>query len=224
MDQPLPLPAITVDVVSDVVCPWCYLGKRRLEHAVARIPEIPVEIRWRPYSLDPTVPPEGEDRLDHIVRKFGSLAALDDAHRRLTDLGLAEGITYNFDRITRSPNTLDAHRVVRWAVAAGKGEAMVERLFAAYFSEGRDVGDRAVLGALANEVGLPGKNIATRLNGSDDRDTVQAEIEDAYRIGVTGVPCFILAGKYGVVGAQSVEAIVQAIQQVASEVAAAPSS
>lgn len=156
MDQPVPLSPITVDVVSDVVCPWCYLGKSRLEHAIARVPEIPVEIRWRPYSLDPTVPREGEDRAAHIIRKFGSLAALDEGHRRLTDLGRAEGITYNFDRITRSPNALDAHRVGRWAADAGKGEAMVERLFAAYFSEGRDVGDHAVLASLASEVGLSG--------------------------------------------------------------------
>jgi len=223
MDQPVPLSPITVDVVSDVVCPWCYLGKRRLEHAIARVPEIPVEIRWRPYSLDPTVPREGEDRAAHIIRKFGSLAALDEGHRRLTDLGRAEGITYNFDRITRSPNTLEAHRVGRWAADAGKGEAMVERLFAAYFSEGRDVGDHAVLASLASEVGLSGANIAARLERDDDSDAVRAEIEDAYRIGVTGVPCFILGGKYGVVGAQSVEAIVQAIRRVAGEVAAPPS-
>ena len=123
MDHPVPLSPVT----TDVVCPWCYLGKRRLEHAIAQIPEVPVAIRWRPFSLDPTVPPEGEDRSAYIVRKFGSLDAIDGAHQRLADFGRAEGIDYHFERITRSPNTLNAHRVVRWATTAGLGEPMVER-------------------------------------------------------------------------------------------------
>ena len=224
MDQPAPSQPVTVDVVSDVVCPWCYLGKRRLEHAIAQVPEVAVAIHWRPYSLDPTVPPEGEDRAAYIIRKFGSLAAIDGAHERLIDLGRTEGIDYHFERITRAPNTMDAHRVVRWASAAGAGAAMVERLFAAYFSEGRDVGNHDVLGALAGEVGLPGPEISARLASDQDRDAVAAEIENAYRIGVTGVPCFILAGRYGVMGAQPVEALVAAIRQAAGEQVAATAS
>jgi predicted DsbA family dithiol-disulfide isomerase len=224
MDHPVPLSPVTTDVVSDVVCPWCYLGKRRLEHAIAQIPEVPVAIRWRPFSLDPTVPPEGEDRSAYIVRKFGSLDAIDGAHQRLADFGRAEGIDYHFERITRSPNTLNAHCVVRWATTAGLGEPMVERLFAAYFSEGRDVGNIGVLGDLAGEVGLADANVAARLAGSEDRDAVTAEIEDAYRIGVTGVPCFILGGRYGVTGAQPVEALVAAIRQVAGEAVPATAS
>jgi predicted DsbA family dithiol-disulfide isomerase len=219
MDQPLPLSPITVDVVSDVVCPWCYLGKRRLEQAIAAVPDIPVAVRFRPYSLDPSVPPEGEDRGAHVIRKFGSAKALDAAHLRLEALGREAGIDYHFDRIKRSPNTLDAHRVVRWAAEAGKDIAMVDRLFAAYFSEGRDIGDHGVLGELAGEVGLNGTAIARRLATDDDKDTVKAEIDEAYQIGVMGVPTFILGGRFGVVGAQSVEALSDAIRQVAAKAA-----
>jgi predicted DsbA family dithiol-disulfide isomerase len=219
MNQPAPAP-LTIDVVSDVVCPWCYLGKRRLEQAIAAVPDIPVAVRFRPYSLDPTVPPEGEDREAYIVRKFGSVKALDAAHQRLALFGSEAGIAYHFDRITRAPNTLDAHRVVRWATEAGRGAEMVDRLFRAYFGEGRDVGDHGVLGELAGEVGLDGAVIARRLATDDDRDSVKAEIDEAYQIGVTGVPTFILGGKYGVVGAQSVAALTDAIRQVAEKVKA----
>jgi predicted DsbA family dithiol-disulfide isomerase len=138
-------PALTIDVVSDVVCPWCYLGKRRLEQALALMPDRDTTVRWRPFRLDPTIPPEGIDREDYLTRKFGSLEAVADSHQRLTEIGQAEGITYRFDAITRAPNTVNAHRLARWASAENRQDAMVERLFAAYFSEGLDVGDNAVV-------------------------------------------------------------------------------
>ncbi len=219
MNQPSPTP-FTIDVVSDVVCPWCYLGERRLQQAIAALPDIAIAVRFRPYSLDPSVPPQGEDRAAYVMRKFGSPKALDAAHQRLEAMGREAGIDYHFDRITRSPNTLDAHRVVRWATEAGKGAEMVDRLFAAYFSEGRDVGDHRTLGELATEVGLDGAAIAQRLGTEDDKDSVKAEIDEAYQIGVTGVPTFILGGRYGVVGAQSVAALTDAIRQVAEKVKA----
>lgn len=210
-------PAVSVDVVSDVACPWCYLGKRRLERAIELVLEIDVAVRWRPYRLDPTIPPEGMDRKDYVIRKFGSLAALDEAHERLTAMGHAEGVDYHFERITRSANTIDAHRLVRWAGADGAEDAMVEKLFSAYFNEGRDIGSVDVLAGLAGEAGLDGGAVAERLRGNEDRDTVAAEIEDAYRIGVTGVPCFILDHKYGVVGAQSAEYLARALKQAVAE-------
>src|SRR5262245_7326733 len=123
-------PDITVDVFSDIVCPWCYLGKRRLGAARARLPGRRAVVRWPPFRLDQTIPPEGIPRAAYIVRKFGSLAAIEPAHRRLTELGEAEGVDYRFDRIERSPNTRDAHRLVRWAAGDGRQDAMVERLFA----------------------------------------------------------------------------------------------
>jgi len=210
-------PTVTIDVVSDVVCPWCYLGKHRLERAVAEVPEIEVAIRWRPFQLDPSVPPEGMSRHDYIVQKFGSAKALDDGHKRLTEYGREVGIAYDFDAITRSANTIDAHRLVRWAGAAGKETEVVERLFAAYFSQGRDIGDRAVLAEIAGEAGLDANDIAARLAGDEDREGVMAEIQEAYQIGVTGVPCFILDRRYGVMGARSVETLVAAIRQTAEK-------
>jgi len=211
------LTGLTLDVVSDVACPWCYLGKRRMERALTFVADVAVKVRWRPYRLDPTIPPEGIDRKDYIIRKFGSLEAIEPAHQRLTEYGQAEGIEYHFERITRSANTIDAHRLIRWATLAGLEDAMVERLFAAYFSEGRDIGDTRVLAALAGEVGMDSAAIAIRLAGDEDREIVAGEIEDAYRIGVTGVPCFIFDQKYAVMGAQPAEAIADAIRQVAAE-------
>jgi predicted DsbA family dithiol-disulfide isomerase len=210
-------PSISVDVVSDVACPWCYLGKRRLERAVALVPEIQVSVHWRPYRLDPTIPPDGMDRKDYIIRKFGSLEALDEPHARLIELGRAEGIDYHFERITRSANTINAHRLVRWATASGAEDAIVERLFAAYFSEGRDIGAIEMLAALSGDVGLDSDSVAKRLAGDEDREEVAGEIEDAYHIGVTGVPCFIVDQKYAVMGAHPAESLARAIAQAAGE-------
>ena len=208
---------VTIDVISDVVCPWCYLGKRRLARAIGLMPEFPFAVRWRPFRLDPTIPPEGVAREDYLTTKFGSIEALDESHRQLAERGRQEGIDYHFDRITRSPNTVDAHRVVRWAAAEGAEDDMVERLFAAYFSEGLDVGATQVLAALAEDVGLSGRSVAARLAGEDDRAAVVAEIENAYRIGVSGVPCFIIDHRLAVTGAHSPEVLVQAIEQAVAE-------
>jgi predicted DsbA family dithiol-disulfide isomerase len=210
---------VSIDVVSDVVCPWCYLGKARLEHAIAALPEFDVAVRWRPYQLDPTVPPDGMDRGEYIRKKFGNLNALDASHKRLEDMGRAEGIAYDFDKISRSPNTINAHRLVRFAGESGKESDVVTRLFAANFTEGRDVGNLETLADIAGEAGMDRAATLKRLQSDEGRAEVMAEIEDAYRIGVTGVPTFILAQRYGVVGAQSVEMLVDAIRQVAEKAA-----
>ena len=211
---------VTIDAVSDVVCPWCYLGKRRLARAVDLVPEIQVIVHWRPFRLDPTIPPEGVAREDYLTAKFGSVEAIGESHRQLTERGRAEGIIYNFDRITRSPNTVDAHRLVRWAAAEGIQDDMVERLFAAYFSEGLDIGDPGVLADLAVDVGLDGDTVAGRLTGDEDRELVVAEIENAYRIGVSGVPTFIVDRRLAVTGAHPAEVLVEAIEQVVADRAA----
>jgi len=200
----------SIDVISDVVCPWCYVGKRRLERAIGLLPERQFAVRWHPFRLDPTIPPGGIDRVEYLAKKFGSAEAIAPAHANLTALGEQEGIDFRFDRITRSPNTIDAHRLVRWASIAGLGEAMVERLFRAYFTEGTDVGDREALVGLAADVGLAG-DIAGRLVSGDDVAEVTEEVEEAYRIGVSGVPCFIIDRRYAVVGAHPAETLVEAI-------------
>jgi len=143
-----------IDIVSDTVCPWCFIGKRRLERALAMRPDVPVEIFWRPYRLDPTVPREGVDRRAYMKAKFGDSprsAAMGEAIR---SEGAGEGIDFAFDKIAKTPNTLDSHRLIRWAAGAGVQDAVVERLFKAYFIEGRDIGDAQVLTDVAGEAGM----------------------------------------------------------------------
>ncbi len=203
---------LAIDVFSDVVCPWCYLGKRRLTATLRQLSGRPVEVTWRPFRLDPTIPDGGVPREEYISKKFGSLEALEPAHQRLVEMGRREGIDYRFDKITRSPNTIDAHRLVRWAITDGRQEPVVEGLFRAYFTEGRDVGDRAVLAAVAREAGMSG-DVASRLASDEDRIAVAQEIEGAYQIGVTGVPCFVFNRRVGIMGAQSPEALLDLVKQ-----------
>jgi predicted DsbA family dithiol-disulfide isomerase len=217
MDTPHNPPHVVIDVVSDVVCPWCYLGKHRLEQALASIPEIQATVRWHPFMLDPTTPPEGVDRREYFTRKFGSVEAVEPAHRRLVEMGSEIGIDYRFEDITRTPNTLDAHRVVRWAGEIGRTEAMVERLFRAYFTEGVYVGDRAELVRLAGEVGLDAAEIDARLASDRDKVDIEREIETAGEMGVTGVPCFIIDGRYAVMGAHESETLAGAIRKAVAE-------
>jgi len=208
--------ALTVDVVSDVVCPWCFLGMRNLQRAVAGLDDIDVTIRWRPFQLDPTIPPEGLDRRAYMVQKFGSLERIEAAHDRLREMGAAVGIAYDFKTIEVSPNTLDAHRVIRWAATAGPGvqTRVVERLFQLYFEEGRNIGDHAVLVEAARDAGMDASVVETLLPTQADREEVTAEVETAQRMGVTGVPCFLLEGRYALMGAQPPEALADAIVKV----------
>lgn len=214
-------PSVQVDVVSDVVCPWCYIGKRRLARVAELLPEVSLAVRWRPFRLDPTIPQGGIAREEYLSRKFGSVEAVMPMHQRLAEMGAAEAIDFRFDRITRSPNTIDAHRVIRWADAAGSEDDIVERLFHAYFTEGRDVGDQAVLAEIGSAAGLNADDVASRLASDEDRADVEAEVNEAYRIGVTGVPCFIVDQTYAVIGAHPGEIIADAIRQAIEQRAGA---
>jgi len=205
-----------IDVISDVVCPWCFVGKRRLEQAIA-LSDVPVTVRWRPFQLDSTIPPEGMDRKVYMERKFGAGDRIKKAHEHLTLLGAEVGIPFDFERIKISPNTLDAHRLIRWAADAKVQEAIVEALFRAYFIDGRNIGDREVLADIAGSAGMDRKSVAERLASDDDRAEVQADIVGAQRIGVTGVPTFIIENRYGLVGAQPPEELARAFAQVAAE-------
>ena len=206
----------TIDVVSDVICPWCFLGKRRLDVALAAMDK-DVFIRWRPYMLDPTIPPEGLDRQQYMLNKFGA-ERLATIHDPLIEAGKEIGVPYNFDIITRTPNTLDAHRLIRWAHTVERQTEMVERLFMAYWSEGKDIGDRDVLAQCAGEAGINAAQIRELLDTEQDVAETRAEIEHATKIGVTGVPTFILAQSYALVGAQSPEVLADAINRVLNEV------
>ena len=209
---------LTIDVVSDVVCPWCYLGQKRLDHAIAAAPDIDVAVTWRPFQLDPTIPPQGMDRKAYMSAKFGDEARLRDAHARLEALGAAEGIDYAFDAITVSPNTLDAHRAIRWAGANSPEvqNKLVRDLFSAYFERGENIGDRAVLVEAARRAGMDAAVVETMLAGDADRDAVAEEAATASRMGVTGVPCFLFDGKYAVMGAQDTSTLTDAIKQIAA--------
>jgi len=210
--------ALTIDVVSDVVCPWCYLGKRRLERALAG-EKGEISVRWRPYQLDPTIPPRGLDRKSYLRNKFGDGRRLEEIHERLRALGAEDGIAYAFDRIERAPNTLDAHRLIRWAAEFGVQDAIVDKLFRLYFEQGRDIGDRKLLVEIAREAGMDAASVDKRLaEGTDERE-VRQEIAQAQSLGVTGVPFFIFASRFGVPGAQSAEALATAIERARKSLA-----
>lgn len=210
--------SLRIDVVSDVVCPWCYLGQKRLDNAVAAVPEIDIAVNWRPFQLDPTIPDEGLDRQEYMQRKFGDLSRLHDAHARLDTLGAVEGIDFAFDAITVSPNTLDAHRVIRWAGSAGAEvqNRLVRALFSLYFERGENIGDHAVLAAAAGKAGMDRAVVESMLAAGADREAVAEEAATASRMGITGVPCFLFEGKYAVMGAQEVASLVDAIRQIAA--------
>ena len=208
---------IVVDVVSDVVCPWCYLGKARLDRAIAEVSgEMLVTVYWRPYQLNPDLPPEGVDHKAHLAAKLGGAAAVSQAHERLTDLGKQDGIAFDFDAVKMSPNTLDAHRLLRWAAAEGRQNEVVSALFRAYFEEGRNVGDRAVLRDIAAKNGLDAAVIDALFASDADKDSVGEEIGMARDMGVSGVPCFIIDSQYAVMGAQPVDVLANAFREIAA--------
>ena len=208
--------AISIDIVSDAVCPWCFVGKRNLEAALAQANEkfgaLNVQVRWRPYQLDSTIPPEGMSRADYLTRKFGP-ERVGQMNARLIEAGASRGIAFAFDKIERSPNTLDAHRLIRWAQPGGQQDSVVERLFKLYFEEGRDIGDRNLLADVAVEFGFERAMVVRMLESDADKEAVRGEIATAQRIGVNGVPFFIFDGKFALSGAQPPEAILAAIDK-----------
>jgi predicted DsbA family dithiol-disulfide isomerase len=205
---------LEIDVVSDIICPWCFLGKRRLDKAIASIDDIKVEVNWRPFLLDPTIPKEGMSRRQYMENKFGA-ERLKTIHDPLIAAGKEDGVPYQFDKITRTPNTIDAHRLIRWSHPAAKQHDVAERLFMAYWNEGKDIGDRKVLLDIAATAGLNAAEIATKFEENVDVDIVRAEVRQASRMGITGVPCFILGRKQGVMGAQPAEQLEKAIRNLA---------
>ncbi|UPA25860.1 DsbA family oxidoreductase [Shinella oryzae] len=211
--------AITIDVVSDVVCPWCYLGKKRLDQAIENVrDELGVAVTFRPYQLNPDLPPEGTDHKAHLAEKLGGAEAVERAHDTLTELGRQDGIAFDFPAVKISPNTLDAHRLLRWAMIEGPQvqNRVAMALFKAYFEEGRDVGDRAVLLDVAEAAGMDRAVVTALFSAGADVDSVKEEIGMARDMGVSGVPCFIIDNKYAVMGAQSVDVLTNAFREIAA--------
>jgi predicted DsbA family dithiol-disulfide isomerase len=194
-----------IDIISDVVCPWCFIGKRRLEKALGMRPEIEAGITWRPFQLNPDMPAEGMARADYIATKFGDSGHSRRIHQTIAEAGATVGINFAFDKIKRSPNTRNAHRLIRYASKQGAGSEVVTRLFEGYFLQGRDVGDIATLAAIAAEAGLDEREARAFLSGDSERDEIVAEDRNARRLGVNAVPCFIFAGQYAISGAQEPE-------------------
>lgn len=195
-----------IEVYSDTVCPWCFVGKRRLERTLARRPSMPVEVRWRPFQLNPDMPRQGMPRDTYLALKFGGAARARQIYAMIARSGREEGIAFDFDAIGRMPNTLDSHRLIRWAAAHGGEGLVVEALFQAYFREGIDIGDVRELGRIARLCGLDGPKVDAYLASDRDVEVVTAEDLRARRMGIEGVPCFIIDGRYALAGAQEPEA------------------
>ncbi len=210
---------VRIDVVSDIVCPWCFIGKKRLEQAIALQPDIPVEVHYRPYFLNDWIPRDGISRLDYLTAKFGGPDRYKEIAGRVQAAAASEGLVYDADNIKSQPNTIDAHRLIRWAAGIGKAGAMKQRLMDLYFTEGADLTNKAVLVQAATDIGLDPEDIRAALDSDQDVAAVTQEAESAKEAGIQGVPMFIFGGKFAVSGAQSPEYLAEAISRTAQEAA-----
>jgi predicted DsbA family dithiol-disulfide isomerase len=208
-----------IDIVSDTVCPWCFIGKRRLEKALSLRPDIAAEIRWRAYRLDPTIPRGGIDRKTYMRAKFGDGPRAASMGETIAAVGAEVGIAFAFDRIQMRPDTIDSHRLIRWSAAAGRQDAVVERLFKAYFEDGVDIGDPAALVAIARDSGMDADLVEELLRGDADRALIEQEDVLAHRMGISGVPTFIFDDKFAISGAYESDKLVRVLDKVLAEVA-----
>jgi len=207
---------VRIDVVSDVVCPWCFIGKHRLEKALALRPDIPVEVRYRPYFLNDWIPREGMSREQYLTTKFGSVDRYKGIAQRVGAAAAEEGLVYAADKMKRQPNTLDCHRLIRWAEAIGKAPQMKQKLMDLYFTQGADLTDSYTLVKAATDIGLDANQVSADLASDKDVAEIEAEALSAKEAGIEGVPCFILGGKLAVSGAQSPEYLADAIDRMAA--------
>lgn len=207
---------ITLDIFSDPVCPWCYIGKANLDRALESIGDHPFRVEWHPFQLNPDLPRTGADRRAYLEAKFGGKANAARAYAQVMQAGEQAGVEINIERIERQPNTLDAHRLIHWAGLEGRQNAVVNGLFRAYFRDGRDIGDAAVLADIGAAAGMDRGMVARLLATDADRDDLAARDADARAKGVRAVPTFLIARQYVVSGAQPPELW----QQVAADIAA----
>jgi predicted DsbA family dithiol-disulfide isomerase len=212
------LKPLRLDIVSDVVCPWCYIGKHRIESALALAKDIPVEVHWRPFFLNPWVPREGISREEYLTTKFGSVDAYKGIAGRVVAAAGEEGLTYRPELVKRQPNTIDCHRLIHWADAKGKAAEMKQRLMELYFRDGGDLTDINVLAQAAADCGLDAEETRQRLASDEDVALISAQAREASDKGISGVPTFVFAQKYAVSGAQAAEQLAAAIRQVSAEV------
>ena len=204
-----------IDIVSDTVCPWCFVGKRRLEQALSVSTAPAADVHWRPFQLDPSIPPQGCDYLESLVDKYGQVA-VKQMQADLQQVGESLGISVRFDKIERRPNTVDSHRLLEWAYAEGVQDALAERLFQAFFCEGADIGNIETLAAIAEDAGMDGGRIRSRLETNEGKPEVDKRCEQAMRQGVAGVPFFTFDGKYSISGAQPAEVFTRVLDSLGS--------
>ena len=210
-----------IDVYSDTICPWCFVGKRRLEAALALRPEVPVEVHWRPFQLNPEMARAGIARDTYLAAKFGGSQRARQIYDMIREAGEGAGIAFNFTGIGHTPNTLDSHRVIRFAQARGDADPVVENLFRAYFLYQVDIGERERLVEIGSSSGLDGGELARYLDSDDDMDTVKSEDLRARRMGIDGVPCFIVNERWAIAGAQEPEAFMPLFDLALQEATAA---
>lgn len=208
-----------LDVVIDVVCPWCFVGKRQLEKAIAERPGVISAVRWRPYQLSAETPVEGVDRALHYKRKFGDSPQLATMREHLHAKGKELGITFDFESDCLIANTLDAHRVIKWAMGPGLQSEVIEGLMVAYFEQSQFLGDHELLVSIAEQAGMDGALVRELLTTDKDKDLISQEVKQAHNMGIQGVPMYIFDGKAGVSGAQDASVLVQVIDKLQSEIA-----
>jgi len=216
--KPSELKPLRLDIVSDVVCPWCYIGKHRIEDALKLVPDVPVEVHWRPFFLNNWVPREGISRDEYLTAKFGSVEAYKGIAGRVVAAAGEEGLSYRPELVKRQPNTIDCHRLILWAEAKGKAAEMKQRLMELYFRDGGDLTDSNVLVQGAADVGLDADDLRSRLASDEDVARVTADAREAADKGISGVPTFVFAQKYAVSGAQPAEQLARAIREVSAEI------
>lgn len=210
---------IRLDIFSDPVCPWCLIGKANLDRAMESRPNHPFQVQWHPFQLNPDMPREGVGHVDYLAAKFGSREKAIQAMLQVAEHAKAAGAEIDMEKVTRLPNTLDAHRLIHWAEIEGRQTAMVARLFKAHWREGADIGEAATLARLAGEVGMDAAAVARLLATDADADDIRARDMDARQKGVTAVPTFLIAQQYVVSGAQPVEMWQQVIDELAEKIA-----
>ena len=206
-----------IDIISDTICPWCFIGKRKLESAIKQRPQTRIEIRWQAFFLNPDMPEGGMDRQDYVNRKFGGSVRAKEIYDRITTVGKTVDIAFRFDLITRTPNTTRSHRLIHYADQWNCQDMVVEELFRRYFLEGQDIGDLEVLTEAAAAAGLDRNDTTAYLQSNADRQLVVASDQNARSLGISGVPFFVFENKYAVSGAQSSELFLQTIDRIEQE-------
>lgn len=210
---------IKLDIISDPICPWCFIGKTLLDRALEQRPDHPFVIEWHPFQLNPDMPAAGMDRRAYLEGKFGGKEGAVRAYAPVVERAEAAGLAIDFEAMRRTPNTLDAHRLLHWAGIEGKQDACAMALFAAYFQEGRDIGDAEVLADIADTLGMDGAVIAKLLASDADADAIRARDRQFREMGVTSVPTFIVAGQHAVPGCQDSALWLQVIDEISAAAA-----